>query len=125
MFEEQIFKRAFGIPNKKEYFCNNKSHHASQRCVPRWDFALYKGGMDYDKQPINVEEQVALLQNKGLIIEEATIAKSTSTCLDNSNPKAYQTVPSVMHFTIYGANYNSLYGSKKLSAQIVCRISQY
>ena len=26
--------------------------------------------MDYDKQPINVDEQVALLQNRGLVIEE-------------------------------------------------------
>ena len=26
--------------------------------------------MDYDKQSINVDEQVALLQNRGLVIEE-------------------------------------------------------
>ena len=56
---------------------------------------------------------------------EATIAKSASTFLDCSNPKAYQTLPSVMHLIIYGANYNSLYGFKKLSAQIVRRLSQY
>ena len=31
--------------------------------------------MDYDKQPINVEEQVALLQNRGLVIEDITTAK--------------------------------------------------
>ena len=31
--------------------------------------------MDYDKQPINVEEQVALLQNRGLVIEDIATAK--------------------------------------------------
>lgn len=60
IFDKQILKKIFGVSNKKEYFCSNKSHHASQRCVPRWDFAFYKGYMDYDKQPINVDEQVAL-----------------------------------------------------------------
>ena len=35
---------------------------------------LYKY-MYYDKQPINIEEQLALLQNRGLIIEDVTIAK--------------------------------------------------
>ena len=56
----QFSKKIFGDSDKKAYFCSNKSHHASQRCVPRWDFAFYKGYMDYDKQPINVDEQVAL-----------------------------------------------------------------
>ena len=68
-------KKIFGVSNKKEYFCSNKSHHASQRCVPRWDFAFYKGYMDYDKQPINVDEQVALLQNRGLMIGDVATAK--------------------------------------------------
>ena len=31
--------------------------------------------MDYDKQPINVDEQVALLQNRGLMIEDIATAK--------------------------------------------------
>ena len=31
--------------------------------------------MDYDKQPINVDEQVALLQNRGLVIEDIATAK--------------------------------------------------
>ena len=31
--------------------------------------------MDYDKQPINVDEQVALLQNRGLVIEDIVTAK--------------------------------------------------
>lgn len=31
--------------------------------------------MDYDKQPINVDEQVALLQNRGLVIEDVATAK--------------------------------------------------
>ena len=59
MHEMQFSKKIFGDSDKKAYFCSNKSHHASQRCVPRWDFAFYKGYMNYDKQPINVEEQVA------------------------------------------------------------------
>lgn len=75
IFDKQILKKIFGVSNKKEYFCSNKSHHASQRCVPRWDFAFYKGYMDYDKQPINVDEQVALLQNRGLVIEDVATAK--------------------------------------------------
>ena len=54
IFDKQILKKIFGVSNKKEYFCSNKSHHASQRCVPRWDFAFYKGYMDYDKQPIDL-----------------------------------------------------------------------
>ena len=29
------------ILNNYLYLCSNKSHHASQRCVPRWDFAFY------------------------------------------------------------------------------------
>ena len=33
------------------------------------------GYMDYDKQPINVDEQVALLQNRGLVIEDIATAK--------------------------------------------------
>ena len=32
--------------------------------------------MDYDKQPINVDEQVALLQNRGLVIEERACVKA-------------------------------------------------
>ena len=43
IFDKQILKKIFGVSNKKEYFCSNKSHHASQRCVPRWDFAFYMG----------------------------------------------------------------------------------
>ena len=36
---------------------------------------FYKGYMDYDKQPINVEEQVALLQSRWLVIEDIATAK--------------------------------------------------
>ncbi len=75
MHEMQFSKKIFGDSDKKAYFCSNKSHHAFQRCVPRWDFAFYKGYMDYDKQPINVDEQVALLQNRGLVIEDIATAK--------------------------------------------------
>ena len=39
----QFSKKTFGDSDKKAYFCSNKSHHASQRCVPRWDFAFYMG----------------------------------------------------------------------------------
>ena len=39
----QFSKKIFGDSDKKAYFCSNKSHHASQRCVPRWDFAFYMG----------------------------------------------------------------------------------
>ena len=79
----QFSKKIFGDSDKKAYFCSNKSHHASQRCVPRWDFAFYKGYMDYDKQPINVDEQVALLQNRGLVIEEraCVIGKLENECV--------------------------------------------
>ena len=63
--------------------------------------SLFIKYMDYDKQPINVDEQVALLQNRGLVIEDIATAKSASPCLDYSNPKAYQTVPSVMHLIIF------------------------
>gem|GEM_PF-2462505 len=38
MIGKLILKKIFGVPDKKEFFCRNKSHHASQRCVPRWDF---------------------------------------------------------------------------------------
>ena len=31
--------------------------------------------MNYDKQPINIDEQLALLQNRGLIIEDIATAK--------------------------------------------------
>lgn len=39
--------------------------------------------MDYDKQPINVDEQVALLQNRGLVIEEraCVIGKLENECV--------------------------------------------
>ena len=39
--------------------------------------------MNYDKQPINVEEQVALLQNRGLVIEEraCVIGKLENECV--------------------------------------------
>ena len=39
----QFSKKTFGDSDKKAYFCSNKSHHASQRCVPWWDFAFYMG----------------------------------------------------------------------------------
>ena len=39
--DKQISQITFGEFELKPYFCNNKSHHASQRCVPRWDFAFY------------------------------------------------------------------------------------
>ncbi len=42
-FYKQIVKKKFGDSDKKAYLCSNKSHHASQRCVPRWDFAFYMG----------------------------------------------------------------------------------
>ena len=42
-FYKQIFKKKFGDSDKKAYLCSNKSHHASQRCVPRCDFAFYMG----------------------------------------------------------------------------------
>ena len=84
MFDKWILKKIFGASNKKEYFCSNKSHHASQRCVPRWDFAFYKGYMDYNKQPINVEEQVALLQNRGLVIEDVCCVRKLFTRLWSS-----------------------------------------
>ena len=52
-FYKQIFKKKFGDSDKKAYLCSNKSHHASQRCVPRWDFAFYMGPtssqLDYSK----------------------------------------------------------------------------
>ena len=31
--------------------------------------------MNYDKQPINIDEQLALLQNRGLMIEDIATAK--------------------------------------------------
>lgn len=39
--------------------------------------------MDYDKQSINVDEQVALLQNRGLVIEEraCVIGKLENECV--------------------------------------------
>ena len=39
--------------------------------------------MDYDKQPINVDEQFALLQNRGLVIEEraCVIGKLENECV--------------------------------------------
>ena len=43
MHEMQFSKKIFGDSDKKAYFCSNKSHHASQRCVPWWDFAFYMG----------------------------------------------------------------------------------
>ena len=33
------------------------------------------GYMNYDKQPINIDEQLALLQNRGQMIEDVAIAK--------------------------------------------------
>ena len=33
------------------------------------------GYMNYDKQPINIDKQLALLQDRGLIIEDVAIAK--------------------------------------------------
>ena len=33
------------------------------------------GYMNYDKQPINIDEQLALLQNRGLMIEDIATAK--------------------------------------------------
>ena len=42
-YDKKISKKTFGDINLKPYFCSNKSHHASQRCVPRWDFAFYIG----------------------------------------------------------------------------------
>ena len=36
MIGKLILKKIFGVPDKKEFFCRNKSHNAIQRCVPQW-----------------------------------------------------------------------------------------
>ena len=48
------------------YLCSNNSHHASQRCVPRWDFVFYDKHMKYDKQPIALPHQLLLLKQRGM-----------------------------------------------------------
>ena len=68
------FERGIWQSQKKNELCINKSHHASQRCVPRWDFVFYKG-MGYEKQPISIEEQLSLLKSRGLVIGDDSVAK--------------------------------------------------
>lgn len=58
----------FGHLRKKQYFCSNKSHHASRRKAsgPGWDVSFY---MEYTKQPITLAEQINILKQRGLIFE--------------------------------------------------------
>ena len=67
MIGKLILKKIFGVPDKKEFFCRNKSHHASQRCVPRWDFFVYMH-MEYANLPLGTANLLANLQNGGLAI---------------------------------------------------------
>lgn len=53
--------------------------------------------MDYDKQPINVDEQVALLQNRGLVIEDIATAKLQ--------------LRNISYFRI--ASYHTIYGGRQ------------
>ena len=62
-FYKQIFKKKLGDSDKKAYLCSNKSHHASQRCVPRWDFAFYLRYME--------EDQLHHLYKSGSTFEQA------------------------------------------------------
>ena len=78
--------------------------------------------MDYGKQPINVEEQVALLQNRGLVIEDFATAKLQ---LRNIS---YFRIASYLRYMEEDRqlhHYKSGSTFKKLPAQIVCRLSQY
>ena len=58
----------FGHLRKKQYFCSNKSHHASRRKTsgPGWDVSF---NMEYTKQPITLAEQINILKQRGLIYE--------------------------------------------------------
>ena len=60
--------KMFGHLRKKQYFCSNKSHHASRRKAsgPGWDVSFY---MEYTKQPITLAEQINILKQRGLIFE--------------------------------------------------------
>ena len=66
----------FAYIKKKQYLCTNKSHHASQRCVPRWDFVVYTGSlyvfanMKYENKPIGFQEQLATLKGYGLQVRD-------------------------------------------------------
>lgn len=52
------------------YLCINSSRHAYQRCVPRRDFVFYIGHMKYDKQPIELSQQLDLLKQRGLLVTD-------------------------------------------------------
>ena len=62
------------IPTKKHIFAAtnpttplNDAYHGGT--------SLLYGYMNYDKQPINIDEQLALLQNRGLMIGDIVTAK--------------------------------------------------
>ncbi len=66
IFKSRFSKKHLEIPTKKRIFAAtnpttplNDAYHGGLRF-------LY-GYMNYDKQPINIDEQLALLQNRGLI----------------------------------------------------------
>ena len=61
-----IKKRIFAATNPTTPL--NDAYHGGTSLLYRY--------VNYDKQPINIDEQLALLQNRGLMIEDVATAKS-------------------------------------------------
>ena len=67
-----FFLASFG---KVSYICNNSTRHASHRSAhPGGAFFLYMT-VPFTKSPTTVQEQIVLLQNRGLIIDDPDYAK--------------------------------------------------
>ena len=61
--------KKFGHSKKKPYLCTNRTRHASRRPANQGGAFLYRA-MRYNKQPISINDQIAILKGRGLIFSD-------------------------------------------------------
>ena len=66
----QFSKKIFGDSDKKSVFLQQQIPLRLSTMRTTVGLRFLYGYMNYDKQPINIDEQLALLQNRGLMIEQ-------------------------------------------------------
>ena len=68
--KQQFSLKTFGQSREKPYLCTNRTRHASRRPANQGGaFFLYRA-MRYNKQPISINDQIAILKGRGLIFAD-------------------------------------------------------
>ena len=67
--------RDFAKSRYYAYLCSVRIHHAShQNSVPGWNFFICRY-MKYNKQPLDIPAQIAMLKGRGLVIADEQAAE--------------------------------------------------